>query len=227
MSILSKKSIIGLATGVALFAGTMNPFVAQASSPNEGEDGGRTPMMELHQLSPDKVVQNLSDTFGIDKEDILDYVNEGVGERDLSTGCFLAKASDKSLKTVMNIKMKKTSWRDVSQALGITKEKMESTGNEIAANRLENTLKIAKQTGLGLLQDGYQPNDIALANELAANSKKSIQDVLAMKKMNNTWEDVADSLNVDESTFKSDIKIIRDAFYNAGEFPGQHNSFSL
>lgn len=31
MSILSKKSIIGLATGVALFAGTMNPFVAQAS----------------------------------------------------------------------------------------------------------------------------------------------------------------------------------------------------
>jgi hypothetical protein len=227
MSILSKKGIIGLATGVVLFAGTMSPFVAQASSVHEGEDGGRPPMMDQHRISPDKVAQNLSDTFGIAKDDILDYVNEGVGERDLSTGCFLAKASDKSLKAVMNIKMKKASWHDVGQSLGITKEQMESTGNEIAANRLESKLKIAKKTGLGLLQDGYQPNDIALANELAANSKKSINDVLAMKKMNNTWEDVADSLNIDESTFRNDIKIIRDAFFNAGEFPGQHNSFSM
>lgn len=227
MSILSKKGIIGLATGVALFAGTMSPFVAQASSPNDGEDGVRPPVMDQHQISPDKVAQNLSDIFGITKADILDYVNEGVGIRELSTGCFLAKASDKSLKDVMNIKMKKSSWRDVGQSLGLTKEKMEATGNELAAARLESKLKIAKQTGLGLLQDGYQPNDIALANELATNSQKSIKDVLAMKKMNNTWEDVADSLNVDESTFRNDIKNIREAFSNDGEFPGQHNSFSL
>ena len=44
-----------------------------------------------------------------------------------------------------------------------------------------------------------------MAAELAKNSSKSINDVIGMKKINNTWKDVASSLGVSESTIRQDL----------------------
>ena len=47
------------------------------------------------------------------------------------------------------------------------------------------------------LKDGYNPHDIVIAGKIAKDSNKNVKNVLAKKKINNKWSDVAKEFAVD------------------------------
>ena len=224
MNILTKKSILGLTAGVVMLAGSVSPLAVQAVAENDW--ACQTPAMHQRHFDPEKIAQRIADTYAVNKDDVLKYCNDGIRFKELFKAAFLAKASNKSLKEVMEVKTYDNTWQDVAQSFGVTREQMKATRNDIAATRLENKLQISKQTSLALLQQGYRAHDIAVANALSNNTNKPISDVLAMKKINNTWHDVASDLGVDDNTLKKDMENLRTAFYNKG-FHDQHQFFMM
>lgn len=224
MNFLTKKSLIGLTAGVVLLVGAVSPLAVQAAA--QDDCSGQPPAMHQRHFDPDKLAQRIADTYGVKKEDVLKYRQEGINFRDVSKASFLSKASGKSLKEVMELKTYDNSWRDVAGSLGLTKEQLKATRNDIAATRLEQKLHISKEKTLGLMQQGYRAHDIAVANALAGNTGKPISDILDMKKINNTWHDVATAAGVDDNTFKQDMKNLRAAFHHPG-FHGQHGTYMM
>jgi hypothetical protein len=215
MNALTKKRIMGLVAGGVLLASTISPFVAQAAT----QCDFYPTMMRHHQLDPDKVAQHIADTFDVNKDVVLTYEKQGVRFKDLYKAAFLVKASGKSLKEVLQTKTLDNTWQDVAISLGVTKEEIRATHQDIEATKLEKKLDITKQTSLDLLQQGYLSRDIAIANELSKNTSKPISDILTMRKINNTWYDVAQLLGVDQDTFKQDMKDLNVVF------PRSHRGF--
>lgn len=208
MNTLTKKRIMGLVAGGVLLAGAVSPFVAQAAEPGDYNN----PAMGHHQMDITKMAQHIADTFGVSKDDVLNYEKQGVHFKDIYKASVLAKASGKSLKEIMQTKTLDNTWKDVAKVLGITKEQIRAVHQELEATKLENKLHISKQTSLPLLQQGYRGHDIAVANELSHNTGKTVNDILSIKKINNTWYDVAESLSISEETFKQDMANVKVAF---------------
>jgi hypothetical protein len=219
MKFISKKSIIGIAAGIAILAGTMSPVIAQAG-PMMGMDRDGQPPMAMGQpnIDHDKMAQRLSATCGVDQKQAMGLLNEGVSFRELSVGAFVAKASSRSLQDVMNIKMNYTTWQDEITFLGVTKETIKATHDDMVATLFAANLDLSKDAALNLLQKGYHARDIAVANELAHDTDKSITDVLAMKMINNTWQDVATTLGVADPMFKEDMKNVHAVMLPHSEF---------
>ncbi|SDF17805.1 hypothetical protein [Sporomusa acidovorans] len=211
---MNKGLLASIVAGTIFISGMVSPFIVQADE-NKGQPLNRPGIQQSH-VDPDQAAQKLSDVFRVSKEDVLKYTQSGVHYRDLYRASFLAKAGGKSLQEVMQAKTATNSWKDVAQALGITREAMKSTRWDIAATNMETKLSIAKQTSMKFLQQGYHPRDIAVANELAKNTNKPIADVLGLKKINNTWSEVATSLGIDQNIFKQDMSHVKTAFPHRG-----------
>jgi len=212
MNFWNKRMVIGFILGTFILAGAVLPFMVQAAE----TEGPGNPGFQHRHFDPEKVAAKISDTFGVDKDEILKYHEQDVNFRDLFKASFLAKASGHSLKEVLAAKTYDNTWKDVAQTLGVTKEKMKATRQDIASTQLEKKLNIAKEVSLPLMQQGYRGRDIAVANELEKNTGKPIVDVLSMRKINNTWHDVAETLGVDDNTFKQDMQNLKAAFPHRG-----------
>jgi hypothetical protein len=205
MKILSRKTIASLIAGTFIIAGAASPFIVQAAD-TQASPSSLHDKQQKQQINPEEVVKRMSDTFGIDQAIILKYYNSGMKFNDIGRAAFLAKASGKSIEDVMSKKTADNKWGDVAKSMGITKEQMQVTRQNMAADHLNKKIGLDKKTALNLLQQGYHSRDIGMASELAKNTKKPINDILSLKKINNTWSDVAKTLGVDEQTFKNDLK---------------------
>jgi hypothetical protein len=211
MSLYTRKNIIITAAVVLILVGALGVYAVRA---HHGHGVG-TPVMHRQLSSPDQRAQKIAETFGLDKREILNYFEQGNHFRDLSCAAFLAKACDQSLQQVMAIKTPDKTWRNVAESLGITPEKAKAARQDIMAGRMEK-LHISKQNSLDLMQQGYRPHDIAMAQELAENTSQSIQNVLSLRKINNTWRDVAKNLGVSEDILKQDMQNISEVFPHKG-----------
>ncbi|MBP2656210.1 MAG: hypothetical protein H6Q73_3779 [Firmicutes bacterium] len=227
MMVWNKKTVLGLITGTFLLSNALTPLAAQASE--RVDSGKHNCSIQQRHLDPEKSAQRLTDTYGVNKQDVLKYQQDGVKMPDLARASVLAKASGRSLKDIMAAKTYDNTWKDVAQAFGITKEKIKAVHQEITAVKLEQTLKISKQTSLNLMHQGYRPYDIAIANELAKDTRKSTANILALKKINNTWLDVAQSIGVREAAFNMDMQAVKAAFPRPGSHKPQHqpNGYNL
>jgi hypothetical protein len=215
----AQKKIFAIATGALLLVGATGIYIAQAAPQTDNRpafqgscqdrqgdhDGDRHQRMEQGHMDPDKVAGKIAETFGVDKSTLLQYHKQGVNFRDLVKASVISKASGKTLKQVLAARTYDNTWKDVANSLGATPEKIKAVRQDIAANMLQKKLNIAKSTSLGLLHEGYHPRDIAVANELAKNTGKPINDILGMRKINNTWRDVAKDLGVSDATFRQDM----------------------
>lgn len=216
MNVLTKKRIIGLIAGGVLFASLISPFAAQAAEQCGDNSAGRG----QHQMDPDKISQQIEDTFGISKENVLSYEKQGVAVKDLYKAAFLAKASGKSFQEVMQAKTWDNTWKEVVKVLSVTKGQIRATQQDLEAAQLENELHISTQTSLHLMQEGYRSHDIAVANELSPNTGKTIQDILYMKQTNTSWYDVAQQLGISDDAFAQDMKTLKEAYQPSG-FEGE------
>ncbi|HWR31328.1 MAG TPA: hypothetical protein VN631_15995 [Negativicutes bacterium] len=219
MKISGKNAVVGLVLGAFVLASAMTPLAVLAAERGDCVNAGYA--MQRPHFDPAKISQKLAETFGINQDDVVNYQQQGVSYRDLARASFMAKASGQPLKAVMAAKTYDNTWQDVAQTLGVTAERMQATRHDIAATKLEKNLGLAKQTSLDLMQQGYRSRDIAVANELAKNTSKPIGDILAMRKINNTWSDVAQTLGVNETTLKQDLAKIHGDKPDAGRH-GHH-----
>lgn len=219
MTMLTKKTIAALALGAFLLAGAV-PFIANAAETGQGRPAlERT---EKRPISPAQAADRLAETYGVSRDSVLAHFTSGVKFRDIHRAAFLAKASGKTLDETLALKTSDNTWKDVAQTLGVTREKAKATRHGLVADSLSAKLGFDRAATLDLLGQGYKPRDIAVAGLLAADTGKSAADVLALKKINNTWRDVAQSLGVSDETLKQDMQKLRQAFPRHDHKGGNH-----
>lgn len=135
--------------------------------------------------------------LGINQATFDSYLNKGYSPRDIYHASFIAKASGQSLDKVLSYKTEDNTWRAVLKKVGVTEEQLRQTRD------LEKVGYIAKRYNLNqgqmekYIKDGYRLGDVMMGQRIAHLSGKSFDDVMAMKKVNNDWRDIADSLNLD------------------------------
>jgi hypothetical protein len=199
------------------------PFIVQAADiqqPPSAKHQTYCKGSKDHQVSPEIAAQRLPDAFGIDQATILKYNAGGMSFRDIGRAALLANAGGTTLEDVISHKATDNTWRDVATAMGITKEQMKATRQKLVANRLDKKIGLDKEVTLDLLHQGYHARDIGMAAELAKNTSKPITEVLSLRKINNTWSDVATTLGVDKETFKKDIQELGYGSHHRGH--GEH-----
>ena len=93
----------------------------------------------------------------------------------------------------------KTDWRQVAEKLGVKREQVETFMKSEMLEGLAKNSKLDAKTVESLLKEKYSPRDITIAGRIANSSGKNVKAVIAKKKINNNWEDVAKEFNVDFS----------------------------
>lgn len=215
-----KKTIILALTGAFVLTGiaaTQLPqSVAQAAAQSFHYRGNHNGNYNQN-FNVDIAAQDLADVFGLDKQTILDYNAKGWRFRDLDHASFIAYVSKKSLPDVLNAKTVTNSWRDVSDSFGITWEQSRAAHQSLMSKTLATDLQLDESTVNNLLNDGYRPGDIAMASTISKKADQSFNNVLIMKKINNSWYDVATSLGLSDQEY-------RDCRDNAnGHFRGRNS----
>ena len=203
LEMLSKKAIAGLVAGTFIMVGAATPFIVHAADLGKGNPG----ISQCHhkQATPEQIAAHMSEMTGLSPDTILKYHATGMDFRDIGRAAFLAAASSKTMDEVISHKTTDKNWKDVANELGITKEQMKATHQNMIANSLNVKLGVDKDVTLNLLSQGYHPRDIGMAAQLSTSTSKSIDEVLSLKKINNTWRDVATTLGVDPTTIKHDM----------------------
>ncbi len=219
MKLVSSKTVVAVALAALLLVGAAAPLFAQSAQGDQAR-----PAKAHHQMDPAKVAARLAETYGISQDTVLARLNSGTGAKDVHAAAFLAKASGKTFDEVLDLKKSDNTWKDVAKTLGVTREQMKATRQAMTADRLSAKLGFDRDTALNLLDQGYRSHDIAMAGLLAENTGKTPASILDMKKINNTWRDVASSLGVSNDTLKQDMKKLHEAFggFGHGGHRGHH-----
>lgn len=202
---LSKKSrntIAAFVAGAFIIAGIAGPLAAQAESTIKECPAYH----QHHQIKPEQAAKRLARTYGLDESLILKYQSQGKTPRELNRAALYAKASGTSFESVVALKTSTNTWQDVANTLGVDKTRIKAIRQDLAATRMSQRFNIAQTEIQDLFNQGYHHRDIAMSGMLAKQTGKTIADVIAMKKVNNTWRDVAKELGVDLNALKKDMK---------------------
>lgn len=210
---MKKKILAGMVAG-AILAGTGFGFLGQAQAAADqgttqqgkvaqhkmrGPHNGQPPMMNVNSAD---VAKRIHDTFGVSESEVKAALDAKRNFHDVGQAAMLAKISGKSFKDVLAMKTEDKHWKDVGKELGVTAEQVKSQMDVLSAERMAKNGDISKDKALSLLKAGYSPRDVGMAAKLAKLSSKDVQAVLDMKKINNTWKDVAQKLGVDMSKLR-------------------------
>ncbi len=209
MNILSKKLVIGLMAGAMVVTGAIGTYTAQAAASESQQTAQDTQKKGKHQppkFDADKAAQGVADMFGVSKDEVLVSFKSNADFKDIGHAAMLAKVSGKSYADVFAMKTSSNKWSEIESSLGVTREQMKTAQQDVMSSMMEKRANISKDTAASLLKDGYRPQDIVSASVLAKSSNKEITAVLSMKKINNSWKDVAKELGVDEKTFHKEMK---------------------
>lgn len=188
-----------IATGV--FAAQLSPIAYGAQRDSASYHRNIGPRSE-QTWSAEEEAQRIADEFGVDRQAVLDYNAQGWRLRDLHRAAFIAYAGQKPLADVLNAKTASNSWYDVEKDLGVTPEQCENARDMLFGRAMAANLQVDEKEIQTLLKDGYHPRDIALAYTLGEHSGKSAKSILGMKKINNSWSDVAQALGISEADFR-------------------------
>lgn len=200
--------VAGIVVGAVLL-GTGYGALAQTAEANS-KDIQSQRMMErgrngqAPRMNAEDIAQHVHDTFGVDEKEVKEAINAKKDFRDIGQAAMLAKLSGKSFKDVLAMKTEDTNWQDIGKSLGVTREQVREQMDAMTAAHIAQRGNIDQAAVLALLKDGYQAHDIMAASVLAKQSGKDVQSVLAMKKINNRWSDVAEQLGVDKSVLHAD-----------------------
>lgn len=204
MTDLKKKFIAGILSGAIIFTGGLAVNSAQAADKSFNQQQ----KFERHQRSGgfkmtdeqrSQRIKEFADYYGVNQAEVETALKNRVHFEDLRNAAVLAKLSGKSFSEVLAMK---TDWRQVADKLGVKREQFEDYMKNEMLEGLAKFSKLDKKTVESLLKENYSPHDITFAGFIANQSGKNVKSVLAKRKINNTWEDVAKEFNVDLSKFK-------------------------
>ena len=205
---MNKKLYAALAAGGLLIGASLFGGAAGAASA-DGHDKAPTGQ---HQTGPwrmsDKdAAAKAAEMFGVDEAEVAAYLSENPRAfREIFPCAMLARTSGHSFAEVMALHKEMGDWHTVGDSLGVTREMIHETMGDLIAGRLaDEKTNLTKDEARTLLREGYNPRDIRAAGILGKAAGKSARDILALKKINNGWDDVAKTLGLDAS-------VLREAF---------------
>ncbi len=184
---IKKKILAGLLSGALLLTGSQ--ALANPPEPPPQED-----WQEHEAANVDNWVKNISEKYGVDAAQVEKAFKDGVLFVDVKFAATLAKLSGKSFSEVLAMKV---DWTQVAEKLGITREQLKALHEQERDEHFAKSAGIDVKTLQSLIKDGYDLRDIMIAGKIAQASNKNIKSVLDKRKINNTWEDVANSFGVD------------------------------
>lgn len=167
------------------------PYVADDNRPQHGQGNNHHPSIDR-----ERSIAAIVDTYGIDEETVLKYYNEGWHPRAIEQGCLIADLSGQSLDTIMETKAKGLSWHEVAASVNVSQDNIANARFKSFAKDFAVRHDMNEFTARRLLEDGYHPEDIAAANAIAKRSDTPIYKVLSLRKINNTWQDVAQEVGL-------------------------------
>lgn len=200
MKFWNRKVLAGIAVGLAIAAGTAGMYQMETTKP---VSAAAQEQRQAPQFDVNKAAKHIADSFGVDESQVRAAIEDRRDFRDIGRAAALAKLSGKSFQDVLAMKTDSNTWKEVRNALGVTEEAERNLQTERMAEHICQDTTIDRDEAIRLLKDGYSPRDIQAAALLSKASGKDIRDVLGMKKINNSWRDVAASLQVDDSVLQS------------------------
>ena len=183
-----KKKVAIILSGALLFTGAAPVFAAPHPHAMNVEEN------QEFAANIDGWTTYLTEKYGVDASQVRAALTRGVHIRDIQIAAMLSKLSGKSFSDVLAMKM---DWQQVAEKLGVTREKIDELYRQQMDEQLAHVSNVDVKTVQSLLKDGYNPRDIAIAGRIAKAAGKDIKSVLAKRKINNTWRDVAKSFGVD------------------------------
>ena len=204
---MNKKMILAMAAGGVLLGASLFGVAGEARA-QAGEPMGHHRMERAHwHMNDREAASRAAEMFGVDEAEVAAYLAENPRAfRDIFPCSMLAKTSGHSFAEVMAIYEEQGDWRAVGESLGVTREMIHETMGDLMAGRLaDDKTNLTKDEARELLREGYHPRDVRAAGILGKAANKNAREILAMKKINNGWDDVAKELGLD-------AKVLREAF---------------
>lgn len=141
-------------------------------------------------------MQNISEYFGVDKQTLVAYYNNGWEMPELRRGAFLAYASHKSFDDVMNLR-ENNSWGRVEYLIGLTPNDLKTTQDDIISTQIANKLDINKSIVTFLVKQNYEVDEVIHGILYSMYVDKSPADIIEMyNPPTSNWEVVADDLGI-------------------------------
>ena len=203
MNSLKKKLLAGLLSGAIIFTGGLALNNVQAAEPSENQQQQEFQRHERRQMSNEQIsefAKKIAEKYGINQSEIEDSFKNRIHFEDIQHAAILSKLSGKSFSEVLAMK---TDWQQVAEKLGVSREQIKNLLESEMIEGLAERSKLDAKTVESLLKEKYRPQDITVAGLIADASGKKVKDVLAKRKINNSWEDVAKEFNVDLSKFRN------------------------
>lgn len=162
------------------------PYTADDCRPHHARDG-----FHRGSIDADRAAASIAENYGIEETIVQRYLDDGWHPRAIEQGCLLADLSGQSLDTIMDTKAQGLSWQQVAASFNVTQDNIANARAKSFAQDFAQRHDMNEYTARRLLEDGYHPDDIAIANAIAKRSDTPIYKVISMRKINNTWQDVA------------------------------------
>ncbi len=184
-----KKFLAGLLSGALIMAGGN-----ALANPPDMQDRDDESWQEEEAAHIGGWAKYFSEKYGVDSAQVEQALTDGVHIEDVRHAAILSKLSGKSFSDVLAMKV---DWGQVADKLGVTREQVAEFFQQEREESFAKHAGIDVKTLRGLLKDGYDMRDIAIAGKIAQAANKDVKSVLGKRKLNNTWEDVAKSFGVD------------------------------
>lgn len=201
MKSLKKKILAGILSGAILMTSglALNGVEAAHFDGGKGrphfeqfDENHERPQLTEEQIA--KASKEIASRYGVSQTEVAAAIREKNNFGDIKHAATLAKLSGKSFAEVLAMK---SDWHAVAEKLGVTREQFDAFIKDEMLTGLAQKSKLDKSTVESLLKDKYDPRDICVAGMIANASGKNVKTVLAKRKINNNWEDVAKEFNVD------------------------------
>lgn len=147
---------------------------------------------------PDRneIVALISKQYGIRFSSLLKFCDAGGRLDEACHIAHIAMLSNKSFDSIVSLKHGDNSWSEVFHKAGISEDVIRAYRKNIAADMLKLRYGIDHEISFVLIDECYRLGDISRAAQLAVLAKMDVREVLGMKRINNSWDDVAKLLEV-------------------------------
>ena len=219
MNNIKKKLIAGILSGAIVFTGGLALNSGQAADDSNKQQKIERQRHERPQMTDEQraqFAQKVAERYGVNQAEVETAFKNNVHFDDIRIAAKLAKLSGKSFSEVLAMK---SDWRQVAEKLGLTHQQIEEYTQNERLEELAERSKLDKKTVESLLKENYNPHDITIAGIIASESGKNVKSVLAKKKINNSWEDVAKEFKVNLNKFRKGDRHFDDEDWEHSERP--------
>lgn len=171
------------------------------SAANNAEKRPPLPRMRRPQMTKEQALQLLKENYNFDAVELSGYLDSGTNYRELDQLCLYASLSRKPLAKVVELKENYTGER-LKLVLGLTPQKFYERSLVYQSLELTAELKLPEAVVLKYLKQGYTASDIKMAAALASVSNLSVDSILKMRTIANSWPDIAKQIGIDAAVYE-------------------------